>query len=162
MRCPRCKDIYLSVLDELDAGAEEELKTHLESCDECKKEYSEVQGLVNYLRVKTLPDIIPAHGPQKAIKRDGGFFVRFFGVLKPAVAMIILVLLFAVGLQLFHQPSLSPEEKEVVENMEFLKDLDVLEKLVQIVDGTPGEHSSICRKHFRMAWGDEIYSEFLS
>jgi anti-sigma factor RsiW len=152
----------LDVYGELDAAERSVFHRHLARCKACRDEHERVLRLLQRIREK-IPD--PILSPEKVgdmsllvrkALEEKATIPRWKGLfdsprkLIPALAAACIVVI-SVGwfsLRMFQGPpseqrliNLAPENKlgptdmEVISNLDLLQDLDVLNKLVQVVDG---------------------------
>ncbi|UCG11391.1 MAG: hypothetical protein JSU72_12675 [Deltaproteobacteria bacterium] len=161
--CPDHREtLLLDVYGELAADDRPAWEKHLETCDTCRLERRRLTQLLRLTREAIpSPDLSPeeAKALQSAISRrlrketgKAQWRTRFLGITArpiPALvaASLLVVILGWFGLRQFQAPpplrtasSLDLEEemiaqdRDIIENLELLEQMDVLEKVVHVVD----------------------------
>lgn len=133
--------------DELSEAQQKEFKKHISSCQECSKIYEDINLLLNSLQSCPGPVPLSLFETRKiisrAIRKEETPFTKGFKTLwKPALA-VALSLLIVIGTVFVAKNLIGPgvEEKEVAENIDFLQNMDVIEKIVKVVDNVPHDQS---------------------
>ena len=160
--CPDCQEtLWLDVYGELDSKNRPAWERHLETCPGCSKERRRLIDLLQLVREEMRP---PQVSPEKAralswsIKRGlrhqrtTTWWERLWDMpnrLIPtlAAASLLIVALGWLSISKFQGPSSfqnlstpKPEENmivkdlEVINNLDLLEEMDILQKLVQVVD----------------------------
>lgn len=160
--CPEREEmLILDAAGELPAGrAAQEWAAHLLRCEGCRRERAELERLFNGLR-RGLP--APELGPARAEAVIAGLQRKLRGERRPEArpfrrwipafaAACGLLVAVAGGVALkdrvftlwgggdpLQAQSLSDQEREIISNLDLLKNLGTIEKLVQVVDEAGGE-----------------------
>lgn len=167
------KNLVLYAYDELDSNYAKEVENHLAVCEFCKSEYRQLVSLLgNIKEAAASPELSPKQvnslvtNIKWKLNRKGNdkWWRRYMdhrpARLIPAVAMacILIVVGGIVGYVKMHETNqpqpfaeqrnqdlmLSDKDLEIVKNLEFLKEMDAIQKLSQVVDPagevtSPGE-----------------------
>lgn len=176
------KTLVLDVLGELDAGKRSEWETHLRACRSCSAERLRLMGLLGKVKKTMEPPILPSGGVQRsaaALRRrlSKGFAEGWWKppgltpmrVLPAAGALCALVLALTLstrdtlkpgrGLQPPAGPAITrtipDSDREIIENMYLLKEIESLQELVHVVDhprqdpsrGNPGDNIQGMKRH---------------
>ncbi len=151
-KCAYLEKVILLILEE-DLRDMEDVLNHIKICPVCSREKKVLSSLISKLREHSEPQpltlsefthitsLIKTH-PKKS-KRS----VQNFSIFKPILAFAIVILLLLGTLLLMNRgpkPSLvnlTPEDKEVIEKLDLLRELNTLEKLVNIAHQVPEKRS---------------------
>jgi hypothetical protein len=157
------ENLVLHLYGELDPAARKEVENHLDSCPGCRQERVRLHSLQQLLRkTASVPELTPqeTRALVTAVKsklnrpRTEKWWRRYLDVrparLIPAIATACLVIITAgiIGyvkyndtneLQLFfkkHPQGLMVSDKdlEILKNLDFLKEMDAIQKLSRVVD----------------------------
>jgi hypothetical protein len=158
--------LMLDVLDELtDPRVRRDWEGHLASCSGCRSEKTRMLRLLGQVRVSGSPPELSGVEAQRmagAVSREirnqpdrvSGWSFKLVPALAAACVLIITVMtgywlqdsFFGAGRvgDLASEPQLEPPDLDVVKHLDLLRDMDTIEKLIQIVDipdngQTPGE-----------------------
>ena len=162
--CPdRYETILLDIYGELDSSQRSSLVQHLANCRGCREEHQKVLQLFEQIR-GGFPPVLLSEGKAKtlssSIKRKlleekvhrpfwKGFLSPSSLIPALAAACIVIVSVGWFSLRMVsHSPSqdlqarnaiqeeqVSPNDMEVISNLDLLEELDVLKILVHVVDG---------------------------
>ena len=163
--CPKYeKLLLLDAAGELDGKLLFSLQSHLKKCSACRREKETLSTIMTRLKSATRSPRLSAAeadtmvaninrelaAKQNARRRLPGW-IRSYGKLIPAAAAAC-ILFIALGIlwqdnirhqfehHAMNQPdlveSISPDEVEIINNFELLREFDSLEKLVRVVDDT--------------------------
>ena len=157
------KNLVLYAHGELDANSDREIEEHLAGCKFCRSEYRQLLSLLgNIKETVSFPELSPKqvnslvtniNWKLKDRKKDN-WWRRYLDFrpaqIMPAIAAAC-ILIIAVGVigylktndtngfrpvagQQNDELMLSETDLEIVENLEFLKEMDAIQKLSQVVD----------------------------
>lgn len=169
--CPDYQEtLYLEVYGELDEAERPAWEKHLSTCGQCRKEREALLRLLETVKVtmpqpvlsrKQADELASAIIPKLSNLPERERRKQLFGVpgrLIPALATasFLLIVLSWISLKEFKMPALfpkasnltleeqvSPKDMDVIKNLELLKEMDDIEKLVQRLDKStePGDLS---------------------
>jgi anti-sigma factor RsiW len=150
--------LMLDVLDELtDPRVRRDWEGHLASCSGCRVEKARMQHLLGQVRASGSPPELSATEAQRmagAVSRAihnrfsrgsrSGWSFKLVPALAAACVLIIAAMsgywvqtsFFGAGrvADLASEPQLEPPDLDVVKHLDLLRDMDTIEKLIQIVD----------------------------
>ncbi|SFM95225.1 anti-sigma factor family protein [Thermodesulforhabdus norvegica] len=144
--------------DELSEAERKEFQKHLTTCDECAKIYEEINLLLASFRKCPEPKPLSPLETETLIfrstEREKVSFRSIFTTLRrPVLATVVTILILTTGV-LVAKNIISPKvEDEIAEQIDFLENMDVIEKLVKVVDNVPQDQSFDYRGPG--AWNDE-------
>lgn len=146
MRCRWSFVLDSGMFDELSEWEKKGFKEHLITCIECAQAYENVKRLSEYLKKMTEPEPISVFESAKIVsvcRKDSRIstITNIKKLWKPAFGIIVAIVLLIGGINMIRTSDIKLEERKIVEDIDFLRNLDVLEKLVQVVDRTPQDHS---------------------
>jgi len=157
------KNLVLYVYDELDSNSGIEIENHLSRCKFCRSEYQQLLSLLGNIRdAVSSPELSPKQvnslvGNIKWELRDrkkDKWWRRYLdfrpAYMIPAIAAACMIIITAgiigyvknnntnevqpVAVQQNEELMLSDTDLEIVKNLEFLKEMDAIQKLSQVVD----------------------------
>jgi hypothetical protein len=164
--CPEYEEmIVLDAHGELDSSAHAAYETHLETCGACREErlrlLKMLGGVKETLRHPAIPQAQSeslARSVRESLSREhkgaGGWRESFFGRplrLMPAMASVcvLVIALYIFGLKPVQGPTriqtepdskpwgeLKAEDLEIIKNMDLLKEMDWVQRLVHAIDET--------------------------
>ena len=166
--CPEYKETLLGdVCGELDSNASSVWEAHLKFCAGCREERVRMLRLIGRMKQTMSPPTLTQGQTEtliRAIRRDlrekrkgrwwEGLLVGRPSRLLPAVATLcVLVIAVAVfGLRTLHSPSktqpapdqkavqeLAAEDLEIIKHLDLLRNMDWVNKLVQVIDETDSD-----------------------
>jgi hypothetical protein len=160
--CPeRKEELMLDVLGELDPGMRSSWEQHLRTCEGCRMEKARLETIFSGLRQSPMPlPLTPAETHRMTLQLHNGLTAgrqsmswwdrlrRRPQVWLPALAAACGVLFLAVflgyrlpnlgrllpGSRLDISRQLPQDEREIVRNLDLLKNFNTLEKLIRVVD----------------------------
>ena len=162
--CPdRYENILLDIYGELDSSQRSSLGEHLAECPSCREEHLKVLRLVEQIK-SGIPAPVLSEDKANALSssiahgllREKAPWTFSKGFLSPsrlvpslAAACVVVVFVGWFSLKMgLHSPSqeryvrnalqeqqVNPNDMEVISNLDLLEELDVLKKLVTVVDG---------------------------
>ena len=157
------KNIVLFAHGELDSNSGKEIKNHLARCTSCRTEYQQLLSLLGNIReTVSSPELSPKQVASlvtnikwklKDRKKDNWWrrYLDFRPAHRiPAIATACILIITAgiigylknndtnefqtVAIQQNEESMLSDTDLEIVKNLEFLKEMDAIQKLSQVVD----------------------------
>jgi hypothetical protein len=157
------ENLVLYAYGELDSNSAKEIETHLAICKSCRYEYKRLSALLGKIRETVKPPVLSPQQVKTLVtnikwklkeKQDAKWWRRYLELeparMIPVVAAACILIITAgilgyvkinktKGLQPYagHQSEeliLSDRDLEIVNNLEFLKEMDAIQKLSQVVD----------------------------
>ncbi|MBW1723458.1 MAG: zf-HC2 domain-containing protein [Deltaproteobacteria bacterium] len=149
---------------ELDPEARRALDAHLRVCESCRQERISLMKLMDKMKDHMQPPILSEREVDESVRRirrrlhkginekqeKGLWGLRPVRVLSLAAALCILILVVVLQngeragnhgvrqttlkTRLLVDEGIGPEEREIIANLELLREMDALEKLVHVVD----------------------------
>ena len=164
------KNIVLFAHGELDSNSGKEIENHLARCTSCRTEYQQLLSLLGNIRetvsspelspnqVNSLVTIIKWQLKDRQKEKWWRRYLEFRPAhMIPAIATACILIMTAgiigylkfndtnefqpVAIQQNEESMLSDTDLEIVKNLEFLKEMDAIQKLSQVVD-LNGENNS--------------------
>lgn len=167
--CPdRKEQLLLDVYDELDAVARSALDDHLKICTSCRQEKKRLESTLRMVKEKLpYPALSPREAaallrgvqrsvfPHRSVRPWKRMFSGKRALWLPATATAALLILLTtfmgyeyldvqekpVAQNLDISRRLPENEVEIIQNLDLLKNFNTLEKLSQVVNDSPVEHS---------------------
>jgi len=175
--------LWLDVYGELDPGKRPAWERHLDTCEDCRKEREKLIRVIETAKIAgTTPKLAPKQANAMVrsvthkLQEEKDFWnlrnwlpekhVRLIPVVAAASILLVAVGWFNLpGLDIFSPVqkavTLTPEERrlvndlELIENLDLLKEMEALQKLVQMIDQPKqappgyGKHSTPLKKDRR-------------
>jgi hypothetical protein len=156
--------IMLYVYDELNAQERQRLEQHLEICEGCRKEKLHMLGMIRRIKTTMKPPKLSVTEAKEMtntitwklnrtpnLKWWSPIFACRPSRVIPALAAAIILIVIAsiIGYKTFtvdtqfsptasiQAEQLSAQELEIIQNLDLLRDMEALQKLVQAVDQSP-------------------------
>ncbi len=157
------KNLVLYVYGELDSNSGKEIENHLERCDVCRSEYQQLLSLLGNIRETAAPPELSPKQVNSLVtniklklkdRKNDKWWRRYLDLrpvhMIPAIATACILIVTAgiigyvkindtnefqpVAIQQNEELMLSDTDLEIVKNLEFLKEMNAIQKLSQVVD----------------------------
>ncbi len=139
--------IILDLGEELEPSLRAEWKSHLLTCQECRMEWSRFKGIIDKVKELSQKESLSKGEStrmlEEIIQRAGH---KRRSILKPAIVLASLLLVVFLGMFFYERNEIletrvAKEDLEVIKNLDLLKELETIEKIVKIVDKEGENHS---------------------
>ena len=157
------KNLVLLAYGELDPNADKEVQNHLAMCEFCRSEYQRLVSLLGNIRnaaslpelsAKQVNSLVTNIQWKLKVRKKEKWWRRYLdfrpAYMIPAIAAACILIITAgiigylksndtnafqpVAVQQNEELRLSDKDLEIVKNLEFLKEMDAIQKLSQVVD----------------------------